>query len=250
MTLFISDIHFGRDDRAAERANEAALIACLRAHEPDVERLYLVGDVFDQYIEYRHLVPKGFVRFQGLLAAWADRGVAVTYLVGNHDPWHRDYFEQELGVRVVSDRLVEPIEGLNVHLAHGDGVGSSRFYRVLRPWLRHVVPVELYRTLLPGDAGMMLASWAKRRLGNEEVQPAVVEALRAHARRLLARTPAEVVVLGHSHRAELVAWPEGRYLNTGCWHDDRTYGCLRKNELQLLHWNGTFSVELNSVAGR
>ena len=64
LVLFVSDIHFGHDDDARERAKEAALVACLRAHEPNVEHLYLLGDVFDEYIEYRYLVPKGYIRFQ------------------------------------------------------------------------------------------------------------------------------------------------------------------------------------------
>ena len=69
MVLFVSDMHFGRKSRAEERASEAALIDCLRAFETTVERLYLVGDVFDEYIEYRTLVPKGFVRFQAASSA-------------------------------------------------------------------------------------------------------------------------------------------------------------------------------------
>lgn len=246
MILFLSDIHFGHADPAAERAKEADLIACLRAHAARTERLYLLGDVFDQYIEYRHLVPRGFTRFLGELAAWTDRGVPVTYLVGNHDPWHRDYFETELGVRVVYDTLLEPLQGLNVHMAHGDGIGpTARLYRRLRPLLRHPVPVWLYRTLLPGDAGMALARWCRRGLHTGHLEPDLIAALRVHARRLLAETPADVVVMGHSHHPELQRWPEGRYLNTGCWHDARTFGCLDEEGLKLLRWNGTCTVPVN-----
>ncbi len=246
MVLFLSDIHFGQSDPAAERAKEADLIACLRAHEAEVERLYLVGDVFDEYIEYRTLVPKGCVRFLGLLAAWADRGVAITYLVGNHDPWHRDYFARELGVRVVFDPIVERLQERTVYLAHGDGPGSSRAYRLLKPVLRHPAPVWLYRTLLPADSGLRLARWYNRRFGNEDMAEPAADALRRHARRVLAETPADAVVMGHSHLPERRDWPEGCYLNTGSWHESRTFGRLYKSELQLLRWNGTFSTELNS----
>ena len=154
-------MHFGKDSAAAERAKEAALLACLRAQTEQaeqVEALYLVGDVFDEYIEYRTLVPKGFVRFQALLAEWTDRGVPVTYLVGNHDPWHRDYFKQEWGVRVVYTAMEARHHGRTIHIAHGDGLlGDNRLYRYLKPILRHPLPVWMYRTLLPGDAGLRLA---------------------------------------------------------------------------------------------
>lgn len=249
MILFVSDIHFGHGDPGAERAKEADLIACLRAHADDVAHLYLVGDVFDEYIEYPHLVPKGYVRFLGLLAEWADRGVGITYLVGNHDPWHRDYFAGELGVRVLPDALEVQAGGRRLHLVHGDGIGGSRRYRLLKPWLRHPVPVWLYRTLLPGDLGFRLARRVNRAVGHNGIEPDVVAALRAHARRVLATTAADVVVMGHSHQAELQAWPEGRYLNPGSWHDTRTFGRLHHDELTLLHWNGKTAVELNSVIG-
>ncbi len=244
MHLFVSDLHLGRtDDAAAERAHEAALIDCLRAHEDAVDGLYLVGDVFDQYIEYEHLVPKGFVRFQALLAEWTDRGVPVTYLVGNHDPWHRDYFEQELGVRVFMEHRTEQIGGRRVHLAHGDAQApSSPLYRWLRPLLRHPVPVTLYRTLLPGNAGFSLARWVNRRFRGEEIRAEKVDALRAHARHLLRTTPADLVVMGHVHRPEFCRWPGGDYLNLGAWYQHRTLGRLDADGPALLRWNGARAV--------
>lgn len=240
-------MHFGRSDEASERASEAALIACLCAHEDAAERLYLLGDVFDEYIEYPSLVPKGFVRFQALLAEWTDRGVPVTYLVGNHDLWHRDYFERELGVRVVFNHLVEPLYDHNVYMAHGDGIDpTSRLYNRLRPWLCHPVPVWLYTTLLPGDSGFRLARWVNRRFGEEKIEPARIEGLRDHARHVLAGQPVDVVVMGHSHHPEYYVWPEGRYLNLGGWCLTRTFGRLDDEGLRLLHWNGTCSVEVKA----
>ncbi len=246
MVLFFSDIHFGRSDAEVERANERDLIACLRAHEAEVERLYLLGDVFDAYIEYHHLVPRGFVRFQALLAEWTERGVPVTYLVGNHDPWHRDYFERELGVRVVFDAFDEPLFGRNVYMAHGDGLTTNtRFYNRIRPLLRHPAPVWMYRTLLPGDLGLGLAKWVKARYGNKEVLEETVAGLRAHARRILTETDVELVVMGHSHQPAFHVWPEGTYMNLGYWHGARTFGRLTEKGPQLLRWNGTCAGAFN-----
>ena len=239
MILFVSDMHFGRGSPAEERVSEAALVTCLRAYEASVEALYLVGDVFDDYIEYRRLIPKGFVRFQALLAEWTDRGVPVTYLVGNHDPWHIDYFEQELGVRLVFDALVETAGGRTIYLLHGDGLSQKdRAYRWLKPVLRHPLPVWLYRALLPGDLGLRLARWFSRHQGDRAIEAATVEGLRAHARHILADTAADLVVMGHSHRPELHRWPEGVYVNTGCWYKARTFACLDGTQPRLLRWNG------------
>ena len=248
MVLFLSDIHFGRHDLATERALEADLIACLESQAGQVERLYLLGDVFDQYIEYRHLVPKGFVRFQALLATWTDRGVPVTYLVGNHDPWHRDYFHLELGVEVRHDPFVEPLYGTDVYMHHGDGLHpGKRHYRRLKPWLRHPLPVWLYRTLLPGDAGYGLARWVKQRLADEQPEPALAVALQAFAYRMLAAGRAGGVVMGHSHLSTLQHWPEGWYLNTGFWREERTLGCLTPEGPRLLAWNGNCTIQVHTT---
>lgn len=237
MMLFVSDMHFGRGEC---RASEDALIACLRAHARDAAGLYLLGDVFDAYIEYRRLIPKGCTRFLALLAEWTDHGIPVTYLVGNHDPWHRDYFEEEFGIRVVRDAVVEAVNGHVLYLHHGDGIAmGGAVYRFLKPILRHPVPVWLYRTLIPGDAGMALAHWVNRRLDSGEPDQEAVRDLRAHARRILADTSASLVVMGHTHVAEQVAWPEGIYLNTGSWLGARTYGVLDDQGVRLMRWNGT-----------
>lgn len=238
MVLFVADMHFGRGDALEQRASEAELIACLRAQADDVRALYLVGDVFDHYIEYRHLVPKGFVRFQALLAAWTERGIPVTYLIGNHDPWHRDYFATELGVCVVTGPLLEPHYGSYVYLHHGDGLpGDDGLYRRLKPLLRHPVPVALYRTLLPGDVGLGLARWVSRRVGGRPVDPVTVQAVREHAQHVLQTTRADVAVLGHSHQMEHHATPDGVYLNPGSWHYSRTFARLDADGPQLLRWH-------------
>ncbi len=242
-------MHFGQHDAATERAKEADLIRCLQAHEADVDHLYLMGDVFNEYIEYRHLIPKGCVRLMGLLAAWTDAGISVTYLAGNHDPWHQDYFTNELGVRLVFDALVEPTEGPVVYLEHGDAVAShASVYQRLRPWLRHPLPVWLYRTLLPADAGLRLARWMSHTLHEEDPDPHVVHALERHAHSVLQETGATLVVMGHSHVPVLHTWPEGCYVNTGSWYESRTFARLDSNGVHLLRWNGDRAAAIEAAS--
>ena len=248
MILFISDVHFGRGATATERAKEAALINCLEAHADQVEHLYLVGDVFDGFIEYRHLVPKGFVRFQALLARWTDRGTPVTYLFGNHDPWHRNYFQEELGVRLVPGTLTTTHEGVHLHLAHGDEQASTHsLYRWLRPLLRHPATMLLYRSLLPADLGLGLAQRISRLLHDEATDPSVIDALRDHARQVLRRGRADVVVMGHSHEAVLHSWTNGVYVNTGNWYEHRTFARLDQDGMRLQQWNGTRALDIEAA---
>lgn len=230
-------MHFGRQGAAEERAREAALIECLRHHEDEVTHLYLVGDVFDAYIEYPGLVPRGFARLKGLLATWTDRGIDVTYLAGNHDPWHLGYFQEELGVRFVEETTVEPLYGRHVYLAHGDQfVPSARRYRRLRPLLRHPLAVGLYR-LLPGDAAFRLARWVSRRYSTEAIDHQKVGELEAHARTVLQRPDVDLVVMGHVHQPALHVWDDGTYLNPGAWFETQTYGVLDEDGIKLLRWN-------------
>jgi UDP-2,3-diacylglucosamine hydrolase len=243
--LFVSDIHFGRGARADERAKERALVECLEAHADRIRHLYLVGDVFDSYLEYSHLVPKGFVRFQALLARWTDRGVPVTYLLGNHDPWHEEYFADELGVTLVPDTLNAQHDGTRLHLAHGDAQASThRSYAWLRPILRHPVAVRLYRSLLPADLGLGLAQRVSRALHDPAPDPAVVEALEQHARTHLARTATDAVVMGHSHQPALHEWAEGVYVNLGNWYEKRTFARLDEQGIALCRWNGTCALDI------
>jgi len=246
-------MHFGAESAEDEHRKEQALIRCLRAEadrEESIDHLYLVGDIFDGYLEYRHLVPKGQVRFQGLLAEWTDAGIPVTYLTGNHDPWHRDYFATELGVHV-TDTVDACHHNLRVHIEHGDAVGSTHgVYPALRPLLRHPLPIALYRSLLPADVGIGLARWVSDAVRDRDPDPDLVAALARHAREQLA-SDTDLVVMGHCHVPTLDVVDgttgAGAYLNTGTWFDDRTYGRLDADGVHLLRWNGTRALSIEST---
>lgn len=241
-------MHFGRRERSAERRKEADLISCLEAHAESVEHLYLVGDVFDGYIEYNHLVPKGFVRFQALLARWTDRGIPVTYLLGNHDSWHQDYFSRELDVTTVADGVSARHHGVQLYLTHGDAQASSHStYGWIRPFLRHPLLIRLYRSLLPADLGMGLAQRVSRALYDGTPDEDVITALRSYARDRLQTQETDIVVMGHSHEARLHHWPEGSYVNIGNWYEDRTFARLDHEGLHLLQWNGARALDIEAT---
>jgi UDP-2,3-diacylglucosamine hydrolase len=241
-------MHFGRGARSSERDKEQALIECLETHRAQVDHLYLLGDVFDGYIEYRHLIPKGFVRFQGLLARWTDRGIPVTYLLGNHDPWHQDHFSEELGVTLAPDSVERAHFGHRLYLAHGDGlVAADRSQTWVRTLLRHPVPVRLYRTFLPANVGLGLARWVSQKLHERGENPRIPTILHDQAQALLRRDALDGVVLAHSHVPALHDSPDGVYANTGNWYEQRTFVRLDEEGWHLQQWNGGQTQDIESV---
>ena len=242
MTLFVSDLHLGRGTPDATRAAERDAVTMIRAHDAALAgggTLVLLGDVFDQYVEYRHLVPKGAPRLVGLLADLADRGVRVLYAVGNRDPWHVDYFEREVGVTVLRRPTRVEADGHGVYLAHGDAHGrtASAGRPLLQPLLRAPLMARLYRMGLPGDAGFALARWTARRFGSDgAATPAEGAALADAAARLLGRPDVDVVAFGHAHAPALAHLPGGTYLNPGYWFGDRTFARLDADGPALFRW--------------
>lgn len=123
---FASDVHLGLAYNGADPLDrERRFAAWLGTIEADCEALFLVGDIFDFWFEYKRVVPKGFVRALGKLAGFCDRGIPVHFFVGNHDLWVRDYFEREIGMIVHTGPEVFTLYDKQVFIAHGDGLGKT-----------------------------------------------------------------------------------------------------------------------------
>ena len=123
---FASDVHLGLSYRGDEpRERETRFVAWLEAIRPDCEGLFLVGDIFDFWFEYRRVIPKGFVRVLGTLASFCDSGIPVHFFVGNHDLWVGDYFAREIGMTVHTTPATFELCGRTLFVAHGDGLGKS-----------------------------------------------------------------------------------------------------------------------------
>lgn len=257
MTLFVSDAHLGRGSRDDTRDAERALVAMLRAHEDEVlggGRLVLVGDVFDQWIEYRHLAPKEGLRLIGLLADWGDRGAEIHYVVGNRDPWHVSLFEDELGVRLWRGPWRTVLSGRETYIAHGDGLRppdrvSSRLFNRLQPLVRHPHIARLYRMCLPGDTGYAFARWVSHRFGTDgSPDPEAARRVDGAAHEALRASGADLVVMGHSHAAVLDETLDGTYLNPGYWFGSRTFGRLDARGPALMRWTAAGAEPLRAPA--
>lgn len=244
MVYFFSDVHLGLGSRESNREREEALHRFLKmVRRERAEALYIIGDLFDYWFEYRTVIPRGFTRTLGAIAAVVDAGVRVEYLMGNHDFGHRDYFEEELGVRVHHDDIEREIEGRRCYLSHGDGKAfNDTGYLILKKVLRNRVSNTLFRFLHP-DIGIGAASYASRRSRDYTSQknyggekPGESDGLYAFAEKKIVQEGFELVVMGHSHRPLRVDLPGGAYINLGTWLHDRPYLLLDGERMELLRF--------------
>lgn len=244
MVYFFSDVHLGLGSRESNIDREEALLRFLTmVREERAEALYIVGDLFDYWFEYRTVIPRGFTRTLGAIAAVVDAGVQVEYLIGNHDFGHRDFFEKELGVRVHHDDIERTIAGRRCYLSHGDGKAfNDTGYLILKKVLRNRVSNALFRFLHP-DIGIGAASYASRRSRDYTAQknydgekPGESDGLYAFAEKKIMQEGFDLVVMGHSHRPRRVDLPGGTYINLGTWLNDRSYLILDEERMELLRF--------------
>ena len=207
-TYFISDLHLGAAylDRPHDR--ERLLAEFLKEISADAARLYLVGDVLDYWFEYRTVVPRGHVRFFGALAALADAGVEITWLIGNHDIWMFDYLRTELGIKVVDGSISETIDGKKFFISHGDGLGKLKpSFRFIRGLFRNRFCQKLYAAIHPRWTVAFAYKWSS---SNRDYDPndvpvyegEIKDNVEEWARGYLAKHPeTDYIVLGHHHVA-------------------------------------------------
>ena len=130
---FASDFHLGVPDHEASLAREKRIIRWLDHVKGDAHSIYLLGDIFDFWFEYKQAIPKGFVRLLGKLAELRDTGMPIYFFTGNHDMWMFDYFPKELGIPIYREPIELVIENHKLMIGHGDGLGpGDTSYKILK----------------------------------------------------------------------------------------------------------------------
>jgi len=222
-----SDVHPG----AVGPEGEARLLEFLATIQGQADSLYLLGDMFEFWFEYRTVIPKrGF----GLLARLAElrrAGTALFFLKGNHDFWFQSFLQRELGAESVHDELETTIDGKRVHLSHGDGLDRGAVPRLFRALMRNQVNGALYSLFHP-DVGVGLARWVARRSRELSARPYLLEDMARFAQAKLA-AGCDVVFMAHSHVPEERRFGAGVYINVGDWIRSLTYGVIRDGEASL-----------------
>ena len=220
LTYFVSDVHLGLPVGDAA-AREKAFVSFLRGIDPQkTDSLYLLGDIWDFWYEYRDVVPKGYVRVFGALANLMDKGVRVFFFQGNHDIWAYHYFE-ELGIQKLRQPYVTEIGGTRFCLGHGDGLGpGQRWYKFLRGVFHNRFLQICFSALHPWFAFRMGNNWSRHsRLGKNIAYTfrGADEPLYRWCGAFLENTPVEHFIFGHYHCLADIPLPASTLHLLGDW---------------------------------
>ncbi len=226
---FASDFHFGIPDYEQTRKREVIVCSWLDAIKSDAQQIYLVGDIFDSWMEYKLVVPKGTVRFLGKLAEIADAGIEIIVFTGNHDLWMHGYFEQELGIKVIKTAQSFKINDQLFHVAHGDGVCSKEWKYILLKKLLHSTWSQFIYSKLHPDLGLRLADWFSR-LGPKHkyvdlgMKDHAEEYQILYAKSCLLKKEFNYFIFGHRHiPLKLQLNDSSTFINLGDWISYNTY---------------------------
>ena len=239
---FASDFHLGAGNYAASRAREDRLVRWLDSIKTDASEVFLMGDVFDFWFEYKTVVPKGYIRFLGKLAELSDAGIKLWFFRGNHDMWMFDYFERELGATIISNELEIERNGKKFYLHHGDGLGpGDTFYKFMKGFFRSKLCQWLFARLHP-NFGVGLANyWSSHsRLANEKKddhKPGQQEWLVTFSNLVLQKQFYNCLVFGHRHLPlDIKLNEKSRYINLGEWVYACSYAVFDGEDISLKYF--------------
>ena len=222
------------------KVRERKFIQWIESIRDDAEIIFLLGDLFDFWFEYKKAVPKGFVRILGKLAELSDSGIKIYFFVGNHDLWMHDYFETELNIPVYHKPKEFNFNGKTFLIGHGDGLGpGDKGYKRMKKVFTNPFSKWLYRWLHP-DIGIKLAQYlsVKNKLisGEEDVKflGEENEWLVQYCKRKLEKKHFDYFIFGHRHLPlEIQLQQNSKYINTGDWISHYTYSVFDGKDLML-----------------
>ena len=237
---FASDQHFGAPTAELSFPREQKFVAWLDEIKVDAEALFLLGDLFDFWFEYKTVVPKGFVRVLGKLAEIRDSGIPIYFFVGNHDLWMSDYFEKELNIPVYRDNKEFTFNNKTFLIGHGDGKGpGDKGYKRMKRVFTNSFSKTLFRWLHP-DLGVKLGQYlsVKNKLisGDEDVKflGEENEWLVLYSKRKLETKHYNYLVFGHRHLPmKITVGENSEYVNLGDWIGYFTYGVFDGENFEI-----------------
>jgi len=248
---FFSDVHLGFLDKEQEKQKERKLVRFLEGIRKDAEKIYIVGDLFDCWIEYRRAVPKGFYRTLAKLNEMVEQGIEVNFFSGNHDFWLNTYLRDDVGLKLYSDSLDTVLDGKRFFITHGDGLSKGDTgYKIIKKILRSRFNQFLYSLVHP-DIGLWLAqgSSKKSRLHTDDRQRSnetygEEKSLGSHGASGMRdfasakiNDGVDFVVMGHIHKPQMIGLNggerKGYYITLGDWIKNFTYGSYSGGKFDL-----------------
>lgn len=252
--FFISDAHFGVNLTGCED-REKHFFTFLDTFKDQMSSLYIIGDLFDFWIEYKRAIRPDYFHVLYHLRKAIDHGVEIHYLAGNHDFALGSFLSEQLGVHIHEDHYQTVIQNRKVHLYHGDGLlKRDKGYRILKRILRNKTNQFFYKLLHP-DIGVKLGTGASgsSRKYQERYSPEFREMVKREYRENGIRylqNGTDIVLFGHSHNAELVRCDKGIYCNTGAWLIHYNYATMHDGELKLWTYPPTVASPIEIPAVR
>ena len=241
-TYFASDFHLGTPDIQSSRKRENEILAWLDYIEKDAEELFLIGDIFDFWFEYKTVIPKGYVRLQAKIAQFVEKGIPVHFFKGNHDMWMFHYFQEELGIQLHSDEYCFEKNGKRFFVAHGDGLGPGDYtYKFIKRVFRNPLCQWAFARFHP-NFGLSLANYFSRSSRKSGESKDMVyrgkeqEWLYQFALSHHKTDPKDFYIFGHRHLPLELKIEEGTYINTGEWLYAQTFARFDGNQLELCRW--------------
>ena len=240
---FASDFHLGAPSYKASLVREKKIVAWLDHIKDSALEIFLVGDIFDFWFEYKRAIPKGFVRLQGKIAELTDAGIPVHVFTGNHDRWIFDYLPKELGVQLYREPISREFFGKNFYIGHGDGLGpGDRGYKFIKKVFANRFSQWCFARLHP-NFGIWLASKssqtsrAKTGTDDEKYLGDENEWLVLFCKAMLEKEHIDTFVFGHRHLPlEIKLTPTSTYYNLGEWINYCTYLEVSSSGTELKKW--------------
>mgnify|MGYP000988877685 CR=1 FL=1 len=240
---FLSDFHLGAPDAAASLVREKKVVQFLDDIKQDAAEIFIVGDLFDFWYEYRNVVPKGYVRILGKMAELTDSGIPIHFFVGNHDMWMKDYFQKELNTAVYFEPVEFCFSEKKFLVGHGDGLGpGDKGYKFIKKIFRNRICQWMFG-ILPPYLGIGLADYFSRKsraktgktdevfLGEEK------EWLVIYAKEVLQKQHFDYFIFGHRHLPlDIKLNNDSRYINLGDWIKYFSYAVFDGEDLSLNYY--------------
>ena len=241
---FLSDFHLGAPNAAASLIREKKIIQFLNEIKEDAAEIFILGDLFDFWYEYKKVVPKGYVRILGKLAELSDSGIPLYFFVGNHDMWMNDYFQKELNIPVFFEPKEFIYSGKKFLIGHGDGLGpGDHGYKFIKKIFRNKV-CQWFFGILPPYIGMGIAGYFSRKSRAQTGQTDEVflgedkEWLVQYSKEILQKQHYDYFVFGHRHLPLDIKLNEtSRYLNLGDWIKYNSYAVFDGDDITLTYYN-------------
>ena len=233
---FASDFHLGSPNLKESLEREKKIISWLNEIEKDAKSIYLLGDIFDFWFEYKKVVPKGFVRFLAKLADLIEKGIDIHYVVGNHDMWMRDYLEQEIGLKVHFQEFIIEQDHKLIFIGHGDGLGKGDYkYKVLKFIFSSKICKWLFSRLHPNFGISLGQAWSnKNKRKKETLVNEDKEILVEYCKEQQKNNPVDYYVFGHRHIPMNIRIDERcNYINIGDWIHHYSYAVYSNQKLEL-----------------